>query len=427
MRAGPELREIETAFDELLRIRSTRPAGGERAAAEWLRGFLKRYGVDSEVVCKDPDRPNVLAHIGAPNPERGPVVLISHVDVVEAEAERWRYAPFSARHAEGRVWARGTLDTKHLTLMELYAFLSLLPHAERLDREVWLIASIDEECGSEYGMRAVREQRPELFQNAWVINEGGGFPLRVHGKDYMTVTVGEKGVCTAVLTAEGTPGHASAPGDDQAVQKLAGALHAVFSGRLEQPGTGLREAIAEAFDTDAPDSPVAGAILSYAGENSPVIRNYCVGERSNVLPARVRAEVEFRILPGVTRETVGAYLERCCAPFGVSFELTGFESGFVKDVKGKSFTEFSERLKAACADNGFPCAVVPMLAFGRTDGRFFGPGAEAVYGCSPLLLEDSFDEILPKVHGDNESITEASFRFGCAVLRRLTAEECGSN
>lgn len=427
MRAGPELREIETAFDELLRIRSTKPFGGERAAAEWLQGFLRRYGVDSELVCKDPERPNVLAHIGAPSPGRGPIVLISHVDVVEAEAGRWKYAPFSAEHAEGRIWARGTLDTKHLTLMELYAFLSLLPQAECLDREVWFVATIDEECGSEYGMRAVREQRPELFQNAWVVNEGGGFPLRVNGRDFMTVTIGEKGVCTAVLTADGTPGHASAPGDDQAVQKLAGALHAVFNGKLEQPGTGLRGIIAEALDTDTPDSPVAGAILNYAGENSVVIRNYCVGERSNVLPARVRTEVEFRVLPGVEEKTVRAYLERCCAPYGASFEITGFEPGFSIDVKGKSFADFCGKLKAACAANGFPCSVAPMLAFGRTDGRFFGTGAEAVYGCSPLLLEDSFDEILPKVHGDNESITEASFRFGCAVLQRLVAEESGSN
>ena len=66
-----------------------------------------------------------------------------------------------------------------------------------------------------------------------------------------------------------------------------------------------------------------------------------------------------------------------------------------------------------------------MLALGRTDGRFFAGGKAMVYGLSPLTMGDSFDVILPKVHGNDESILEDSFRFGCRVLDEIICNNCG--
>lgn len=415
----------EAALRELVAIRSVKGGGGEAAAAGWVQDYLAKRGIASEILCKDPARPNVLARLG-PAGGADPLVLISHIDVVDADEARWSHPPFSADVADGRIWGRGTLDTKHLTVMELAAFAALKAREGELRRPVWLLATVDEECGSEYGMAEVRRRRPEVFKNAVVINEGGGFPLRIHGRDYMTVTVGEKGVCKVRLTAEGRGGHASSPGpcEEQAVQKLAAAVHRMFAGtEALTAGACLRPLIEQAIGTDAPDSPVARAIWTYAGENRVTMRDYQIGERSNVLPARAGTTVEFRVLPGVKAADVERYAAACCEGLGVAVQVESFEPGFLADVDSPEFARFTGALRKACAARGMPCGVMPMLAFGRTDGRFFGAGAKAVYGCSPLLMGDSFDEILPKVHGDDESILQQSFAFGCRVLADVVDAE----
>lgn len=93
---------------------------------------------------------------------------------------------------------------------------------------MYFLATIDEEAGSSFGMEYVRQERPNLFQNAMVINEGGGFPLHINGKNYMMLTVGEKAVCKIKISAEGTGGHASAPGENQALLKLAEGLRKIL-------------------------------------------------------------------------------------------------------------------------------------------------------------------------------------------------------
>ena len=81
-------------------------------------------------------------------------------------------------------------------------------------------------------------------------------------------------------------------------------------------------------------------------------------------------------------------------------------------------------LEEACRRFGFDGGVLPMLALGRTDGRFFGSAGSMVYGCSPLLMGDSFDAILPKVHGKDESILETSYEFGAQVLDEVIQKNC---
>ena len=81
-------------------------------------------------------------------------------------------------------------------------------------------------------------------------------------------------------------------------------------------------------------------------------------------------------------------------------------------------------MRTISREEGFSCEVLPMLALGRTDGRFFGSEGSMVYGCSPLLMDDSFDAVLPKVHGNDESISTESYLFGCRVLDRLIEKNC---
>lgn len=414
------------AFLEFIRIPSITGSEGEEKACAFLEEILNKHGISSERIEKTPERPNLLAVIRAAHPEKEPLVLISHIDVVDGDEEKWTHPVFGAERAEGRIWGRGTLDTKHLTMMELYSFLQLKGREEELNRDVWFLATVDEEKGSEYGMAYVKTVRPELFSHAVVINEGGGFPLYINGKNYMMLTVGEKAVCKVKIKAEGTGGHASAPGDNQAIQKLSKGLFHIFSAEKELTCGSRRtyETMKQITGSEEWDNPVGADIFGYAGQNSIGMRGYQIGERSNVIPAKAETTLEFKVLPETMEEDIRTFLEKHLKGDEVSFEILGFEPGFESSFENSRLRDLTDSLQDACRRHGLDCEVLPMLALGRTDGRFFGSEGSMVYGCSPLLMGDSFDVVLPKVHGNDESILEESYEFGVNVLYDIISRIC---
>ena len=419
--------EARQSFLELLRIPSVTATAGEEQACAYLEGILDRFGIAHRRICRDPKRPNLLAKLTAVSPTEDPMILISHIDVVSGDPEKWTHGLFSADSADGRIWARGTLDTKHLTVMELYAFLHLAGQEAELSRDVYFLATIDEEQGSAYGMGYVRQAEPELFQRGMVINEGGGFPLRINGKNYMMLTVGEKAVCKVRLTARGTGGHASAPGADQAMLKMAKALKNIFS-REEELQCGshrTQDTQAAIVGSREWDNPVGADIFGYAGQNSISMRSFLLGERSNVIPAQVEALLEFKVLPYSPPEEITAFLDRVLEDCQVSYAVESYEDGFESSFDNSRLQDLICQIQRSCTRFGFDGGVLPMLALGRTDGRFFAGGKAMVYGLSPLTMGDSFDVILPKVHGNDESILEDSFRFGCRVLDEIICNNCG--
>ena len=420
------LTESKEAFIRLVQIPSVTASGGEEQACAFLEKLLEKHGIQSERISKVPERPNLLACIRSAHPQKEPVVLISHIDVVDGDAGKWTHPVFGGETADGRIWGRGTLDTKQLTMMELYAFLRLKERQRELNRDVWFLAAIDEEGGSSYGMEYVKSVRPELFRNAMVFNEGGGFPLRINGRDYMMLTVGEKAVCRVHVWADGTGGHASAPGSDQAIQKLAEGLRRIFAAErnLTCGSRQTQNTMKEIVGSEVWDNPTGADIFGYAGQNSISMRNYRIGERSNVIPAKAEAVLEFRILPGSSEGDVQSFLDRELSGTQVHYKLLGFEPGFESHFENSHLKELVSDLNEACARFGFQGQVLPMLALGRTDGRFFGSEGSMVYGCSPVLMGDSFDTVLPKVHGNDESILEDSYLFGCRVLNDILQKNC---
>lgn len=418
--------ENKEAFIRLIQIPSVTGGSGEEEACAFLEKILEEHGIVSERIARIPERPNLLACIHAEQPVKEPLVLISHIDVVDGNAENWSHPVFSGEVDQGRIWGRGTLDTKQLTMMELYGFLRLKGQEKRMNRDVWFLATIDEEGGSSYGMEYVKRVRPELFRNAMVINEGGGFPLHINGRDYMMLTVGEKAVCKVHIWADGIGGHASAPGADQAIQKLAEGLRRIFAAEkeLDCGSHHTCETMRTIVGSEDWDNAAGADIFHYAGQNSIGMRDYRIGQRSNVIPAKAETVLEFKLLPYAEVKDVTEFLDRQLAGLPVQYEVISYEPGFESHFDNSHLKELVQDLNAACARHGFCGQVLPMLALGRTDGRFFGSEGSMVYGCSPLLMGDSFDVVLPKVHGDNESILEASYLFGCQVLDEIIEKNC---
>jgi acetylornithine deacetylase/succinyl-diaminopimelate desuccinylase-like protein len=303
--------------------------------------------------------------------------------------------------------------------MELYAFLRIA--GKPLCRDIWFLAAADEETGGAYGMAYVRQIRPELFADAVVLNEGGGFPLRIHGRDYITLTVGEKALCRVRLWAEGRGGHAGNPSDDQAILKLAEGIRRIFAAEsaLQLGSDAVRRTMEKVLGGKTPDNAVAAGIYAYTGRCGVGMRDYRIGQRGNVLPALAEATLELKLLPRASAAEALAFVGEQLAGSGVDFELLEYQPGFESPTASAL-----PMLEAACEKAGARFTALPMLALGRTDGRFFGGAGSRVYGCSPVLMDDAFDVTLPKVHGDDESISRASFRFGCAVIDALLRETC---
>ena len=413
-------RRAQALFSGLVRIPSLCCSPGEEAACRLLEEALDEYGIPHERISDDPARPNLLAFLPASRPSgEAPLVLISHIDVVDGTQEGWHFPPFSGESVDSRILGRGTLDTKQLTIMELAAF-TALSKVQRI-RDVYFLAAVDEETGSKYGMETVLRKRPQLFEHAYVINEGGGFPVFIDGKPFMTLTVGEKSVFRAKLSARGTGGHASVPTDDQAVVHLAFGLEKLFSGPCELK-SGSRS-VAQAIESIAVGRPLEGAaamLHAYAGGSSLHLRDWRIGQRVNVLPSAAECVVELRSLPFTHADEAEAFFRERLRGTRCAYEMLAGEEGFESDPDDPLAKLLAFGARAA----GHPMPVFPMLALGRTDGRFFGRYGSKVFGCSPCTPDDPFDRVLKMVHGPDESIAEASFHFGLSTLGYAVREFC---
>jgi len=404
---------------ELVSISSVTGTAGEKQAIEWLERELASYGIPSEHIGV-PERPNLVARMWGSNPSLRPLVLLSHIDVVPAEEAQWKHPPFGGKVEDGRLYGRGTLDTKQLTIMELIAFLKLNASGHP-KRDVVLIATVDEEKGSMLGAARLAEEKPDLFHGAIAISEGGGFPIIVNSKSYLTMTIGEKASCRVKLTAEGQSGHAGAPGTDQAVVKLARALAKVLEcvNRLEKGGA-TAEAMAACIGK-TPENKFAAELLDYSGSCGVAIQPFKIGEKVNVLPADATLSLELRPLPGTTQAQVEGWLNDWLREEDAAYKIESFQPGCGCEPESKHVKRIMASVEQSASRHGLMATVLPMLALGRTDGRFFSEGS-SVFGFSPLGLEDTFDAILPKVHGVDESVNLSGFTMGCEILADLVHE-----
>jgi len=180
-----EAADIKRPADEWLRLEpvrllrdyvriDTRPTRGEREGAEFLRRILDCDGIETEMVCPEGDRCNLLARLPGKTRE-GSLLLLNHIDVVEAYAQFWKEAPpFEGVIKSGYLYGRGAYDMKSLGLAQALAIRSLRLRGIVPERDILFLAEADEEIGQKWGARWLLEHRPEFFRGvAAVLNEGG--------------------------------------------------------------------------------------------------------------------------------------------------------------------------------------------------------------------------------------------------------------
>lgn len=380
------------------------------------------------------------------DPKAKPIALMAHQDVVPiapGTEAKWQQPPFSGARKDGFVWGRGAWDDKANLIAELQAVEMLLAAGFQPRQTVYLAFGADEEVG---GLRGASQIVKLLQQRGvrldFVIDEGlliteGILP----GLKPPTALIGvaEKGFLSVAMKVDATPGHSSMPPPEgsSAIAMMSAALDRLEHDQL--PG-GLRGVAREMFDTIAPEmsgvqrvvlsnlwlfGPLVQKQLAHAASTNAMMRTTTAltvvqaGNKDNVLPGEARAIVNFRLLPGDTREAVMEHVRKDTGP---QFELTTLPGSAdpspVSPTQSASYQTINRTVRSL-----FPGTVVaPGLMIGATDSRHFAAISDHVYRFSPVRARP---EDLPRFHGTNERISEANLgelvRFYYQLLRNQNA------
>jgi acetylornithine deacetylase/succinyl-diaminopimelate desuccinylase-like protein len=220
--------------------------------------------------------------------------------------------------------------------------------------------------------------------------------------------------CRAISARES--GAAEAAG----VAQAAGAAEA--AGAAQAAGVAQAAGAAEAAGAAGTPSGVGADLCKYIQDVSMTVNYVDAGRTVNAVPSPARAEVEIRVPPGVGKEPIDEAVHQALAPVTaagkVGVEQVEYEPGFLSALDSPLFVA----LKNEVARSGGVLA--PIIALGRTDGRFFGWRGCNVYGFSPTLPDIPFDQVLGMVHGADEQISRASLEWGTQVLVRCVVQVC---
>jgi len=445
----------------LLRIPSINPPdppGAELAAAHWVASALEDMGLQPTIYEPVAGRGSVVARLRGDGSDVGPLLLLSHLDVVPAP-ETWTHDPFGGEVDDGYVWGRGAVDMKDLLAMEL-GVVRLLARAARqagrdpasdpvpgLRRDIILASTADEEAGGHEGLGWIVDHDPEAVRAAGAINESGAVSVDLPGGRLYPIGVAEKGYVVYRIRVRGTWGHGSMPRADNAA-----VLAARIATRLAVPGPArltptmrrFFDGAAAALGGDAAtvlnrlasDDPVAGeAALGrlceerYARVARALMRTTMspnvihAGIKYNVIPGDAALELDCRILPGTTETDLRAdVIERLGTELGAAadIELLGLGVPVVAPADGELYAALEGAVRAHDPE-GTP---VPFMLPFATDAKHLERIGVPSYGFSPLRIPPD-ESYLERFHGVDERVSIEALHWGLPVLYDAVWAFCG--
>ena len=437
------LAQVDAARDDivaleqgLVRIPSVNtgsmPTGGESAVCDYVRDWLARDGIDCEVLERAPGRGNLIARLEGRTGEAG-LMYMSHTDVVPVEDEgKWRFPPFSATIADGRVYGRGASDCKGLLTAQLMAMRLLKRSGVDLRDSLILATGADEEHGGRYGFGWLAEHHPKKISAPFAVNEGGGTPLRAAGGVAYVVGVGEKGRLQVEIDIRGTSAHASTPWQGtNASYRLTQVLNRIegYEAARDTSASLFRylstfaiehkpspEVVDEIVAEVEPDSPALATMLRALSRMTVTPTMVQGGVKSNSVPESIRLTCDVRTLPHQDEEYVSRELA------GLLGEVPGvdFEIDYMAVPNFSSFeTEFVQRIRTATerALDRSDLQWVPAISTGFTDSRFTRALGVQTYGFIGAHPDD--DPLLVNVHGTDESESIRSLVSGTKIMLAL--------
>jgi acetylornithine deacetylase/succinyl-diaminopimelate desuccinylase-like protein len=448
---GQQTRWDSTArslFKELVEINTTESQGSTLAAAQAMAARLKSAGFpDSDVVVVQnaPKKGNLVARLRGRNTGKKPILLLSHIDVVEAKAEDWTLPPFQFIERDGAFYGRGVADDKDEGAIHLAVIMRMRAEQYVPDRDIIVALTADEEGGSANGVEFLLQNHRQLIDAEYAFNEGGGG--RVRGPNISDtakvsndVQASEKKFLNFRFEVTNPGGHSSVPRVDNAITQLAAALTRInptimpvrlnevtrayftrLAGVVERENP--RMAAAMRAIVANPSDAAAAMTLSTDPRYNSQLRTSCVptmlegGHATNALPQRARANVNCRILPDETPEQVKAVLERVVGDTGVKITAQGTARNSPPSPLTPALMTEIERVTKEMWP-GVP--VIPTMSTGATDALYFRTLGIPVYGVSGLFYPETF------AHGMNERIPVKAFYDGLEFMYRLVKGVTGA-
>jgi acetylornithine deacetylase/succinyl-diaminopimelate desuccinylase-like protein len=442
-RAGEaEFREL---YKELVEINTTLSVGSCTDASNAMKTRLVAAGYTDAnaqvIVPKDwPKQGNLIALLPGTDPKLKPILLLAHIDVVEANREDWVRDPFKLVEEDGFFYARGAADDKAMAAVFADMMVRYKRDGYRPKRGIKLALTCGEETPNVFnGVQYLIENHRDLIDAEFALNEGGGgrYDQQSGAYRYVAVLASEKVYQDFTLTVTDKGGHSSRPTPENAIYRLTRALNKLESYKFKAEFNEVSRSYFEKFGAIEGGEQGADMIAAAKGDSAAVARlerdpssnailhTNCVatqitgGHAPNALPQRATANVNCRIFPGHAQEEIRQELIRVIDDTQVSVEFqsppekVGAPLALSRTVMGA--------IEKLAADMYPGVAVVPTIAAGATDGRFLTPVGIPTYGVSGMMS----DGATGNAHGLNERIRVQTLMEGREFLYRLTKMYAG--
>jgi acetylornithine deacetylase/succinyl-diaminopimelate desuccinylase-like protein len=418
-------------FKQLIEINTTDSVGNVTTAAEAMaRRFRDARFPESDMQILGPNdrKKNLVVRLHGSGKHK-PVLLIGHLDVVEARREDWTTDPFQFVEKDGYYYGRGTQDMKDGDAIMSTTLIRFKKEGFVPDRDIILALTADEEGGTSNGVDWLIKNHRELIDAEFVLNHDGGGILSEQGKpQFMTVDASEKLYSDYQLTVTNPGGHSSLPRPDNAIYHLADGLARLehyqfpfeltnitraYYERMAKISTGERAADMRAILKNPPDM-AAVARLSQDPIDNSIMHTTCVatrlnaGHANNALPQMAQANVNCRIIPGHAPEEIRQELEKVVADPKISVKDMGAIGGV---NNRRSYAppplrpDVFEPLEKVVNSMWPGLAVVPDMATGASDGIYTNAAGMPTYCVSGEAIDR--DDI--RAHGKDERIRADAF------------------
>ena len=436
----PDQEAFLAIYKELVETNTTLSSGSCTLAAERMAAHLKAAGfADADLTLfATPEHPKdggLVAVLHGRSDKVKPMLLLGHLDVVEAKREDWTRDPFTLVRENGYFYARGTSDMKGMDATWVDMLMRFKQSGYQPKRTIKLALTCGEETTYAFnGAQWLAQNRPELIAAAFALNEGGGGRTDGHGRLIVeSIQVGEKAAQNYTLETTNPGGHSSIPVRDNAIYELADALRKVrdyeFPVKMtpttrayfSRVGATLNSELGRAMVALAadPTDAASAAIVSKDRVYHSMLRTTCVatllsgGHANNALPQRASANINCRIFPGETVEGTQAALAAAIGDAGAKLSpVPPIRPLAIAPTLDPKIIKPAEELVAKYFP-GVP--LVPSMSTGATDGIFLEAIGIPVYGAPGGWGDPDGNG----VHGLNERRGERSLFVGRDFLTDL--------